>query len=109
MKLSGIVLFLGGLIYLAFGLLFFINPYAITEMDGIILPDASSANHIRAILGGTEMGLGILLIFFALKKNYLQHGLLVLFFSIGFASLARLYGILFQLHFYGLISLFLHY
>ncbi len=95
MKLSKIVLLSGGLIYLAFGLLFFLNPYTITEMDGIILPTSSSANHIRAILGGTEMGLGFLLILFAFKREYLQQGLLVLFFSIGLASLARFYGILF--------------
>lgn len=95
MKFSRIVLLLGGLIYLTFGLLFFINPYAIRDMDGIILPTASSANHIRAILGGTEMGLGVLLIVFAFKRDYLQQGLLVLFYSIGLASLARFYGILF--------------
>jgi hypothetical protein len=40
------------------------------------------------------MGLGLLLIFSATKKVYLQPGLLVLFFSIGITSLARSYVIL---------------
>jgi hypothetical protein len=56
------VLLLGGLIYLAFGLMCFINPYAIADMDGIILPTPGNANHIRSILGGTEPGLGLVLI-----------------------------------------------
>lgn len=65
-------------------------------MDGIILPTRSSANHIRAVLGGMEIGLGILLLYFLLNKEQSIYGLMVLAGSIGFASLARLYGILFD-------------
>ncbi|MFN3556661.1 MAG: DUF4345 domain-containing protein [Bacteroidales bacterium] len=96
MKISKIILFAGALIYFAFGFLFFLNPDIITTMDGIILPTRSSANHIRAPLGGMEIGLGFVLVFFALRKETVIYGLIVLSGSIGFTSLARLYGILFD-------------
>jgi hypothetical protein len=96
MKLSRIFLVLGSLIYLGFGLLFVVHPDAITELDGIILPTRSSANHIRAVLGGMEIGLGALLLFFALRKERVIYGLIVLAGSIGLASLARLFGIFFD-------------
>lgn len=95
MKTSKIVLILGGLIYLAFGLLFFVNPQVVTQMDGIILPSSSAANSIRAFFGGMEIGLGLLLFYFALNKERIIYGLIVFFMSIGVTSLARLYGILF--------------
>lgn len=96
MKISRILLVLGSLVYLGFGLLFFINPDAITDMDGIVLPTRSSANHIRAILGGMEIGLGILLIYFLMRKERIIYGLIVLSGSIGAASIARLCGIVFD-------------
>ncbi len=96
MKISRIILFAGALIYFAFGFLFFLNPDIITTMDGIILPTRSSANHIRAPLGGMEIGLGFVIVFFALRKKTVIHGLIVLWGTLGFTSLARLYGILFD-------------
>jgi hypothetical protein len=96
MKISKILLILGALIYFAFGFVFLINPDLITTMDGIILPDRSAANHIRAVYGGMEIGLGMLLIYFCLVKNDLKNGLIVLAFSIGVTALSRLYGIVFD-------------
>lgn len=96
MRISRIILFAGALIYFAFGFLFFLNPDIITTLDGIILPTRSSANHIRAPLGGMEIGLGFVLVYFAVRKETVIHGLIVLCGSIGFTSLARLYGILFD-------------
>ncbi len=96
MKKSKILLILGALIYFAFGFVFFINPDVITTMDGIILPDRPAANHIRAVYGGMEIGLGMLLIYFCFTKDGVKNGLIVLAFSIGVAALARLYGILFD-------------
>jgi hypothetical protein len=84
------------LIYLGFGLLFFINPDAITDLDGIVLPTRNSANHIRTVLGGMEIGLGLLLINFLMRKERIMYGLIVLSGSIGTASIARLYGIVFD-------------
>jgi hypothetical protein len=95
-KISRIVLLLGSLIYLAFGILFSVKPDVITDMDGIILPTRSSANHIRAVLGGMEIGLGILLIYFLMHRERIIYGLIVLSGSIGMASLARFYGIIFD-------------
>ena len=89
MRTSRIILYTGALIYFAFGFLFFLNPDAITTMDGIILHTRSSANHIRAPLGGMEIGLGFVLVFFALRKERVIYGLVVLSGSIGFASLAK--------------------
>jgi hypothetical protein len=96
MKVSKILLILGALIYFAFGFMFFINPDAITTMDGIILPDRPAANHIRAVYGGMEIGIGMLLIYFCLMKGGVKNGLIVLAFSIGVTALSRLYGIAFD-------------
>ena len=96
MKISKIILILGALIYFAFGFLFLINPDAITTMDGIILPDRPAANHIRAVYGGMEIGLGMLLVYFCLVKDGVRSGLIVLAFPIGVTALSRLYGIVFD-------------
>lgn len=95
-KLSKIILIAGAVIYLAFGFLFLINPDVITTMDGIVLPDRPAANHIRAVYGGMEIGLGMLLIFFCMVKDGVRNGLIVLSFSIGATALSRLYGIAFD-------------
>jgi hypothetical protein len=94
MRISQIVLALGSLIYLGFGFLFFINPDAITDLDGVVLPTRGSANHIRAVFGGMEIGLGFLLIYFLMRKERILYGLIVLSLSIGTTSVARLYGII---------------
>jgi hypothetical protein len=95
-KLSKIILLTGALIYFAFGYVFLIIPDIITTMDGIVLPDRPAANHIRAVYGGMEIGLGMLLIYFCLVKDGVKNGLIVLAFSIGVTSLSRLYGIVFD-------------
>ena len=92
-KLSKIILVAGALIYFAFGFVFLIIPDIITTMDGIVLPDRPAANHIRAVYGGMEIGLGMLLIYFCLVKDGVRNGLIILSFSIGATALSRLYGI----------------
>jgi hypothetical protein len=94
--LSKIILITGALIYFAFGFMFLINPDMITTMDGIVLPDRPAANHIRAVYGGMEIGLGLLLVYFCFLKDGLKNGLIVLAFSIGVTALSRLYGIVFD-------------
>ena len=96
MNTSKILLTLSALIYFAFGFVFLIIPDIITTMDGIVLPDRPAANHIRAVYGGMEIGLGMLLIYFCLVKDGVKNGLIVLAFSIGVTSLSRLYGIVFD-------------
>ena len=93
MKISKIFLIISALVYFVFGFLFFINPDVITDMDGIILPDRPAANHIRAVLGGMEIGLGMILLWFCFVKNGVKNGLIVLALSIGITALSRLYGI----------------
>jgi hypothetical protein len=95
-RLSKILLISGALIYFAFGFMFLISPDMITTLDGIVLPDRPAANHIRAVYGGMEIGLGLLLIYFCFIKEGLKNGLIVLAFSIGVTALSRLYGIVFD-------------
>ena len=96
MKISKIFLIISALVYFAFGFLFFINPDVITDMDGIILPDRPAANHIRAVLGGMEIGLSLILVLFCFIRDGVKFGLIVLTLSIGITSLSRLYGIIFD-------------
>lgn len=93
-KISKILLITGALIYFAFGFMFLFSPDMITTMDGIVLPSRPAANHIRAVYGGMEIGLGMLLIYFV--KYGMKNGLIVLSFSIGVTALSRLYGIVFD-------------
>lgn len=94
--LSKIILVAGALIYFAFGFAFLFHPDIITSMEGIVLPDRPAANHIRAVYGGMEIGLGMLLIYFCIVKDGVKSGLIVLAFSIGATALSRLYGIAFD-------------
>jgi hypothetical protein len=94
-KLSKIILIAGALIYFSFGFAFLFHPDVITTMDGIVLPDRPAANHIRAVYGGMEIGLGMLLIYFCMVKDGVKNGLIVLAFSIGVTAISRLSGIVF--------------
>lgn len=96
MKITKIFLIISAMVYFVFGFMFFLNPDIITEMDGIILPDRPAANHIRAVLGGMEIGLGLILILFCIIKDGVKNGLIVLSLSIGITALSRLYGIVFD-------------
>ncbi len=71
MKVSKIVLIVGSIIYLSFGLLFFIHPDAITDMDGIVLPktfglhphsDLSPKGNLRNMIIMTGLAVFILTI-----------------------------------------------
>jgi hypothetical protein len=64
------------------------------QKGDIVLPSRPAANHIRAVYGGMEIGLGMLLIYFV--KYGMKNGLIVLSFSIGVTALSRLYGIVFD-------------
>lgn len=90
-KLSKIILLTGALIYFAFGFAFLFHPDIITTMDGLVLPDRPAANHTRAVYGGMEIGLGMLLSYYFLVKDGVRNGLIELSFSIGVTALSRLY------------------
>lgn len=95
-RIARIILVAAAFIYFAFGFGFLIYPDIITIMDGFVLPDRPAANHIRAVYGGMEIGLGMVLIYFSLVKDGVRIGLIVLAFSIGATAVSRLYGMIFD-------------
>jgi hypothetical protein len=91
--LAAVVLWIGGLGFLGFGLAFLIAPLDTMALAGIELHGTLAAIELRAFYGGLEIGLGLLLIAAALRGDQHRPGLLLCMASYGGIGLARALGI----------------
>ena len=87
-----VVLWLGGLGFLAFGLAFLVSPLETLAAAGIALQGDLAATELRAFYGGLELALGGLLIAADLGGAR-RHGLILCLASYGGIGAARVLGI----------------
>lgn len=86
-----IVLWLGGLGFLAFGAAFLLSPLPTMLMSGIALEGPLAATELMAFYGGLELALGSLILACALQPARRRDGLwlmLVVYAGIGLSRLA---------------------
>ena len=88
-----IVLWLGGLGFIAFGAAFLIAPLQTMAMAGIPLQGDVAATELRAFYGGLELALGLLLLRSAINPLRWSEGLLLSLVAYGGIGGARLLGI----------------
>lgn len=63
-KIFDLILFNGlGLLLLVFGLITIVNPEIFSKLYGIELPTSDAVAAIRAIIGGSEIAIGSMLLF----------------------------------------------
>lgn len=91
-KFARITLILFGLGFAAFSALFLAAPTSITSMVGILLPSTPSLIEIRSVYGGMFLGVGALMILFALQDDGVRPGMIVLGMISGGLVIGRIVG-----------------
>ncbi|MCE3003741.1 MAG: DUF4345 domain-containing protein [Xanthomonadaceae bacterium] len=89
-----VVLSLGGLGFLAFGLAFLVAPLATFALTGVSISGAVAAAEIMAFYGGLEIALGGLLLACAWSPSRRRDGLLLMGAAYACIGLARVAGML---------------
>jgi hypothetical protein len=89
-----IVLWLGGLGFLAFGIAFLVAPLSTMAMAGLQLSGDLAATELMAFYGGIELALGAVLIACALSAGRLRDGLTLSLIVYGSIAAARIAGML---------------
>lgn len=92
--LAPIVLWLGGLGFLAFGVAFLLAPLPTFALAGLQLQGAIAATELMAFYGGLEIALGALLVACALRPARRADGLLLMLSTYAGIGLARAAGML---------------
>ncbi|MEE3327699.1 MAG: DUF4345 family protein [Myxococcota bacterium] len=93
MKLGRILLIAVGLAFTPYGFLCLFSPQSVADYTGMVLPNASALNEVAAMYGGLQIGLGLIFIVLALRKQTLAMGLIILMSLLGALALGRLYGL----------------
>ncbi|MEM9532285.1 MAG: DUF4345 family protein [Pseudomonadota bacterium] len=89
-QLKTIVPVLGGLGFVGFGIYLMIDPIAGLAQFGLSVPEESSNRvELRAFYGGLEIGIGLILLKFALNKGLRRAALWLLLGSYGGLGVAR--------------------
>lgn len=89
-----IVLWLGGLGFLGFGVAFLVAPLSTMAMAGLQLSGDVAATELMAFYGGIELALGAVLIACALSAGRLHDGLRLSLIVYGSIAAARIAGML---------------
>ena len=88
-----IVLGLSALVYVGIGLAFIFAPESLLPRVNIAASSGTALADIRAVYGGLDLGVGVLLAY-CLMRNEIRTGLLACVFTLGGLALGRVYGIL---------------
>jgi hypothetical protein len=92
--LPRIVLWLSALSLLGFGTAFLFFPLGTLALTGIELEGALAATEIRAFYGGLELGVGLAVLWCALRQARWKDGLALTALAFGGIGLARLFGMI---------------
>lgn len=89
-----VVLWLGGLGFLAFGLAFLVAPLSTFALTGLSLSGPVAAAELMAFYGGLELALGGLVLACALRESRRRDGLLLMGTAYAAIGWSRLGGML---------------
>ena len=92
MRLARFTLWLCGLGFVGFGLLFLVDPLGTLARIGISLEGALAAAEIRAFYGGFELAVGLLILAADRAARHRPYGLLLAAGTYGGVGLARALG-----------------
>lgn len=91
-NLPRIVLWVAAAALLGFGVAFLFAPLATLALTGVVIQGGEAAVEIRAFYGGLEIGLGLAVLWCALRRRRWKDGLGLTALVFGGAGLARLFG-----------------
>jgi len=89
-----IFLGLSALVWLPYGLYCFFAPASLVEAAGVVGQTATGTTEVRAMYGGLQSALGILLGSAVLRASLVRPALLAVAFATGGLGVARLFGLL---------------
>lgn len=92
--LTIVLLVLGGVGFLVFGVLLLFEPQSTMASIGFEVPAGIPTTEIRAFYGGAELALGTLLLLCAWLPGRRRDGLLLNALTYGCIGLSRLYGMI---------------
>ncbi len=89
-----IFLGLSALLWLPYGLYCFFAPASLAEAAGVVGSTATGTTELRAMYGGLQTALGLLLGLAAMRASLVRPALLAVAFATGGLGIARLFGLL---------------
>jgi hypothetical protein len=90
--LGKIILWISGLVFIAYGLACLISPELPAGYAGLSIVTGDGFAEVGAMYGGLQIGVGVFCVLCALRPTLTSAGLLLLFIGIGCLALARLYS-----------------
>lgn len=94
MRIDSLMLAVGGLGFLVFGLAMSVAPQATMASIGFVLPSGLPTTEVRAFYGGLELALAALLFLAIAKPQYRQSGLLLGLVCYGAVAAVRALGMI---------------
>jgi len=88
-----LILALSALAFLAFGLAFLVSPAPMAALVHITVLSPTAHTEIRAMYGGLEIGLGVVLLTLLGRQDHVVVGLRVALFAFAGMALGRLAGL----------------
>jgi hypothetical protein len=87
-----LLLILSGVSFIVAGFAALLFPYDVVGLTGIDLPTGAAVIDARASYGGTQIGVGLFLLWCRAEPGTARAGLVLIFLFAGCLLLARLYG-----------------
>ena len=91
-KIARFVLWVSGLVFIGFGVAFFLAPVLMSDQVQIRLLTESARTGVRAVYGGLQIGFGAFCVFCALSHSRAIPGLVGIAFTLGGMACARVAG-----------------
>ena len=93
LKRSRVLLALGGVVLMGYGVAFLIHPPLLGVLTGLEFGKPDAYTEVRAFYGGLEFGIALYLLYCARRPEFIRGGLLFCFLAFLAAGLARFAGL----------------
>ena len=93
MTFSKIVLGFTGIAFTGYGAYCALDPDVVARYSGLAFPTPGAVVEVRAMYGGLQTGLGLLLLYTATRPALHVHGLVMMLFALGGLALCRAFGL----------------
>ncbi|WP_043237703.1 DUF4345 domain-containing protein [Stutzerimonas azotifigens] len=80
MRFARIVLYIQAVVMLGFSLAYWVRPYEMANLNGMLLMESASVSHMRVYYGGLQLGLGLFLLWAARDEVRARPALMMLVF-----------------------------
>lgn len=90
MRFARYVLIIQAVIMIAFSLAYWVRPYEMANLNGMLLMETASVSHMRVYYGGLQLGLALFLLWALRGPDRTRPALMMLVFTMGALAAGRL-------------------